>query len=270
VHIKSQLRQLTNAKAAIQVLKPDVVIPNVSDLEGYLDSSERRIRKSIEDARSLATLDGLVPWVLKSRRNFGLGVVFPIVLVMLAIQFFATWRAEVVMEPADNKWDPVIVSTQTFLIAVAQIAFSYFVTRVKRVVGYVNRKIKSINRKVNTLLKNKAQDAFHSVLDVAMSYVRARVLEVVNHVRKLERIAVDIKGKAHKVEDFAGKATGTVLLLENSIESSHFASNWMQNITQFLSSMVRQIDDCTAGLIDCTGFVDDESQTKVSKKSSTS
>jgi hypothetical protein len=260
VSIKNELRQVSRSKAAIEALSAgSIEIPNVSDLDGYLDKKECSIRGSMNEARSAARLDKFIPWVLKTHGNFRVGVVLPILFGMLAIQLLGTWWTERALEPTDNKWDPVIVSSQTFLIAVAEISFSFFVTRAERIVGYVNRKIRGMNGRVNVFLKNKAGEAFHSVLDLAMNHVRVRVLEVVNRLRRIERFVVGVQGKAHELENMAGQATETIILMESTIHGmacieSHQASSLMQSITRFLSTLVQKIDDSTAGLVDCTGF----------------
>lgn len=274
VTIKEKLKQLSQAKKTIELVVTDSsdtlrMIPDVSDLDGYLDDSERRIHESIRTARAAVDVKELVPWVLQTRRNYALGVVFPILTVMLAIQFVATWWLSIVEEGDEddaNKWEPVMVAVQTFVIAVLQITLSYYVTRATRIVGYVNRKIGTIEKRINAMLANKAHDAFHSVLDAAMTHVRRRVLEVVARVRKLERLAVGVKEKAHGVQGMASTATATMVQLEETLESNHVASEWMEKVSAFFSQLVRQIDDCTAGLVDCTGFVEeDEAKSKTSK-----
>lgn len=256
VNVKKEIRALGNKLVA-------AALPQIRNLEGYLDDSEKSVRGSIKDARKEVDLNMFVPWALQTKQHYHIAVIIPVVSVMLLIQLFGTWRTGEFLEPIPdegNKWEPVILSTQTFVIAVAQISFSYIVTRKERIVRYVNRKIRRMNMKVNNFLHDKAAKVFHSILDLAMNAVRVQVLQLVTELRRIERLLVATNGKAHAAELKASQATGTALALESSlydatnIETRH-ASTVLQKVTDFLHVVAEKLDEATAGLIDCTGFV---------------
>eukprot|EP00550_Attheya_septentrionalis_P002395 CAMPEP_0198280172 /NCGR_PEP_ID=MMETSP1449-20131203/308_1 /TAXON_ID=420275 /ORGANISM="Attheya septentrionalis, Strain CCMP2084" /LENGTH=477 /DNA_ID=CAMNT_0043975455 /DNA_START=99 /DNA_END=1529 /DNA_ORIENTATION=- len=276
---KTKFKEIKRAKKALEQVNTDIEIPDVSDLEKYLDNKEKEINRSIRNAKSSLDLEEYIPWVLKSQRNFNVTIVYPTLFVMLAIQVFVTWQAQQALEPMElfeNKWDPVIVSCETFLLAVLQICFSAFVTRKIRILRFVNRRIVSMNQKVNMALRDKASGVFHDIFGVAMLYIKQRVLKIVYHLREIERLATRVKGVTNEMKTSIEQAADQTLWLEDTVQDvanieTHQTSDQMKTISILLSNFAINIDSCTAGFIDCTGFLaspEEERQTRNSGRQS--
>jgi hypothetical protein len=263
VNLKGRVKQLATAQEALQAMNVPQTnqILNLSDLDGRLDHYEGKLSKSIAEARSSLNVDTYTPWVLKSKLNFHIGLMVPLFVLLLGMQLFGTWLWGDKIDPLPedgSQWKPIIIASQSFAIAVAQVAFSFFLTRATRLVNFLNRQIGGLSRRVNRVLRTKAGDVFHSVLDETMLYIKHRILQVVLTLHQVQGVAHHVQEAVQKVEEWTDQATQEVACCQE-------LQPWVQSFKNVLHAISEAVDTWTAGFLDCTGFGDDEGSKPVTK-----
>jgi hypothetical protein len=224
--MKPTLKKAKANSYKIKKIDPSLVIPDLAEIDKEMDEAQGVVGPRVNEAQKHLQLDPYIPGPFKSARAFYWRVVFPIVLLVLAIQLaFAAFshyyssveasssnpsRALVFEEMKyviNNDWDSVEqyedhfrTSVDDSISLVMSVVWSYMITFLQLGVvfllssnlmrAWLTSKVmgKIEDETMRTLREHGASSSFSDVLGTRMGRVRKKVLKMLKVYKHIESL----------------------------------------------------------------------------------
>ena len=208
--MKEKADKAKKLEKTLQMIDPDIDIPDPSDIEEAFDGFVDNIRAVFQVINQAIDLTRQIPMPLQSQEAFDMYVFYPTMAVFLVLQLIGVWTSthgESSVDPADisnstltisnstspgtddveeNQMNLLLISFQTYFSTIVQLVITYVVTQLSFIALQINILIKNIQDDINEVLHKYSEETFRDVFQKGFGGVREKVLKMIRDIEKIE------------------------------------------------------------------------------------
>ncbi|GAX18182.1 hypothetical protein FisN_25Hh166 [Fistulifera solaris] len=203
--INVKLAAITRVESMLKTIKPDIDIPDPSDVKRSFEGLKEKLQNGFSNARELIHVRRSLPSPFQSPENFEWYIVIPYLVAMLAVQLVLAYMSqkkadpleETNMNPAevDKEWYLLWTAVQTYITAVGQILLAFLLTQLHSLVFFLNQEIGVFEGNINQELRRTVGGVFEDIFRRGFQLVKAKFLDLLEKVNQLEAPIEKLKAK---------------------------------------------------------------------------
>ncbi|GAX28776.1 hypothetical protein FisN_25Lh166 [Fistulifera solaris] len=203
--INVKLVAITRVESMLKTIKPDIDIPDPSDVKRSFDGLKEKLQGGFSSARGLIHVRRSLPSPFQSPEQFEWYIVIPYLVAMLMVQLVLVYISQTKEEPleknnmnqdeVDREWHLLWIAVQTYITAVIQILLAFLLTLTHSLVFFLNKEIGVFEANINTELRRTVGGVFEDIFRSGFKLVKSKFLDLLKKVNQLEAPIEKLKAK---------------------------------------------------------------------------
>ena len=238
--VRPKIVQARKLESVLKKYDDSIDIPDPDDIERELDGCNDAVQRSMDAVKRSIDFRKCVPVYFRSRENFKMYMVYPVLAIFLALQIYGVYQSSQLQSTSDTNatvettrflrgfsveqeldtvveevrtstmgdtsdenlsWYPIWSSIQVYVSAIAEILLGFVMSQAAMVALSLNIAIGRVENQANEAIDTTgAAEVFNAYLTSKMEAVRAKLLKLVENMIKVDKVQEKLSSGAPRLE----------------------------------------------------------------------
>lgn len=237
--VRPKLAKARKLESVLKKYDDTIQVPDPDDIERELDGCNDAVQRSMDAVKASIDFRKCVPVFLRSRENFKMYMIYPVLGVFLALQIYGVYQSSQMQTASDTatvqatrflrgssveeefdtvveevrtsttgeapnedvSWYPIWVAIQVYLSAIAEILIGFIMSQAAMVAASLNIVIGRVENQANAAIDTTgATETLNTYLTSKMEALRAKLLKLVENIIKINKVQEKIESVGPQLE----------------------------------------------------------------------